>query len=505
MGRKMEIDIFISYTHRANKSLSIDQKEENGWISRFHHCLEIRLGELLGRDPVIWRDFKLQGNDKFDEEIMSRLSKAKIIVTVISPGYLNSEWCMKELREFLKAAESSSELDVENKSRIFKVVKTHVPIEEQPDEIRNLLGYNFFQLDEKDHPHELMPEEGFPNYYKFKEKLDDVAWDIHKFLKAIDKQIETGEQLSLSPPEKTVYLAETTFDLQEERENIQRSLKQDGYTILPDRQLPLLLKDGNFRDSVREYLKRCKLSIHLIGNMYGVVPEGEERSIIELQNELAMEQCKNDQLNQLIWIPPGLGKSEKDDRQEKYINDLQNDVPRDIRTDLLKTMLENFKTVIKDKLEEINNPTDKEPPSSDKPSLYLVYDGKDIYDEKDLKNVETVHNCLDKEGFNVIHSYTEGSEDQCQKIHIDRLSFCDAMMVYYNHGNEYWMEAKLNDIFKSPGYRIEKPALKASIFVTGEKTEHKERLSSFYKDKVSKNYNPFFCNALKDIVNQIRE
>jgi hypothetical protein len=67
-------------------------------------------------------------------------------------------------------------------------------------------------------------------------------------------------------------------------------LKAQSYTILPDRHLPYLFKDGNFRDSVREYLKRCKLSIHLIGNHYGLIPEGEERSIIDLQIELAAEQ-----------------------------------------------------------------------------------------------------------------------------------------------------------------------------------------------------------------------
>lgn len=495
MDSKESIDVFISYTHRDNKPLIKEQQEGEGWITRFHHYLEGRLGECLGRDPVIWRDIKLQGNDKFDEEIRAKLRKAKIIVTVISPSYLNSEWCMKELREFLKAAESSSKLDIENKSRIFKIIKTHVPLEEQPDEIRNLLGYEFFQLAEKGHPHEFIPEQGSPDYYKFRQKLNDLVWEMCELLEAIDKKIEAGEELPMSPPGKTVYLAETTHDLIEERKKIQHDLKQKGYTILPDRPLPFFLKDGNFRDSVRKDLVRCKLSIHLIGNMFGAVPEGEERSIIDLQTQLAMEQCKNNQLKQLIWIPLDLDKSKIDDRQEKYINDLQKNAPQN-EVDFLKTTLEDFKTVIEDTLEKINNPQKELPYET--PILFLVYD------KMDYKSVEIVDDCFHRKGVEVVDSLIEGSQAQCWKIHRKYLSLCDTMMVYYNHGTEYWLKNQMGFILKASGYRKNKPPLKTSIFITGEKTDHKERFHS-HKAEVIKDYNPSFCDVLDRVIDQIRK
>jgi hypothetical protein len=31
-----------------------------------HRALKIRLAQLLGEDPAIWRDPKLQGNDDFN-------------------------------------------------------------------------------------------------------------------------------------------------------------------------------------------------------------------------------------------------------------------------------------------------------------------------------------------------------------------------------------------------------------------------------------------------------
>lgn len=495
-----DIDVFISYAHKDNEALI---EGEKGWISKFHRALEVRLGQLMeDQDPKIWRDRKLQGNDEFSKEITGKLQKAKILVAIISPRYLTSEWCMKELREFIKAAENSGGINVGNKSRIFKIAKTYVPHQEHPDEIRDLLGYEFFELDkpgEKGRPHEFMLEKGSPYYYKCREKLNDVAYDICDLIKEIDDRVEP----QVNPPKKTVYLAETTSDLNEERENIRRDLKQQGYTILPDRHLPYQLKDGNFRDSVRDYLERCKLSIHLIGKQYGLIPEGEERSIIDLQNELASEQCKNSQLKRLIWMPPDL--DEIDDRQKKYITGLLKDPPRDQETDLLNNdTLEGLKTNIQDKMEEINKPPKKKITTTGPPRVYLVYDEEDLKDEKDLKSVKKVDDCLYTEGrFEVLHPLKKGSSAQCREINEDHLTLCDAMMIYYNNANEHWMQTKLNDIRKAPGYGRKKP-LKASIFITGDKTEEKESFRT-REAKVITDYNPCFCESLKEIIDQIQE
>ena len=55
-------DILISYAHIDDESLMEGQK---GWIEEFHRSLDIRLSQLLGEKPKIWRDLKLQGNDFF--------------------------------------------------------------------------------------------------------------------------------------------------------------------------------------------------------------------------------------------------------------------------------------------------------------------------------------------------------------------------------------------------------------------------------------------------------
>ncbi|MEO0394785.1 MAG: hypothetical protein AAF243_02220 [Cyanobacteria bacterium P01_A01_bin.137] len=49
-------DLFISYAHIDNQSLIPDQE---GWISTFHKALAIRLSQIRGTPPQIWRDRKL--------------------------------------------------------------------------------------------------------------------------------------------------------------------------------------------------------------------------------------------------------------------------------------------------------------------------------------------------------------------------------------------------------------------------------------------------------------
>ena len=64
-----EMDVFISYAHIDNLPL---REGESGWIASFHKALEVRLAQLLGEKPRIWRDQKLQGNDFFGDEIVKQ-------------------------------------------------------------------------------------------------------------------------------------------------------------------------------------------------------------------------------------------------------------------------------------------------------------------------------------------------------------------------------------------------------------------------------------------------
>jgi hypothetical protein len=69
-------DAFISYAHLDNVELVEGRK---GWVANLHRALEVRVAQLLGKTPHIWRDQKLTGNDLFAESIVERLSRVAIL------------------------------------------------------------------------------------------------------------------------------------------------------------------------------------------------------------------------------------------------------------------------------------------------------------------------------------------------------------------------------------------------------------------------------------------
>src|SRR5678816_4608461 len=139
-----ETDAFISYAHLDNAELIEGRK---GWVANLHRALEIRVGQLLGKTPHIWRDPKLQGNDFFAETLVDRLARVAVLIAVVSPRYIRSEWTRKELEAFWKAAETQGGVRFADKARIFKVLKTPVPVANQQPELQGLLGYEFFRVD----------------------------------------------------------------------------------------------------------------------------------------------------------------------------------------------------------------------------------------------------------------------------------------------------------------------------------------------------------------------
>jgi hypothetical protein len=195
---------FISYSHIDNQPLPA---EPAGWVTIFHAALEQFLSRFLGGKASIWRDEKLRGNDDFSEEILAQLPTAAALVMVLTPRYLNSEWCTRELNAFCEAVRAAKGPGDDSKSRIFKVIKTPVQNEAAlPQEVSRVLGYEFFKFDDERTPRELDPVFGAQERQEFLRKVNKLAWDI-KVL--IERQLGAPQSASASAQTRpVVYLAE---------------------------------------------------------------------------------------------------------------------------------------------------------------------------------------------------------------------------------------------------------------------------------------------------------
>ena len=123
--------VFISYCHD-------DNEEEFGdrWVEEFDRLLGIRLGKILGRgnEPEIWRDRELQGNQDFADKLVVELKKASILISVLTPSYVASKWCIREVDEFVAAAEKEGGLKIgDSQKRVFAVEKTPVHRSRHPE------------------------------------------------------------------------------------------------------------------------------------------------------------------------------------------------------------------------------------------------------------------------------------------------------------------------------------------------------------------------------------
>lgn len=459
-------DAFISYSHVDNAELV---EGHRGWVSNLHRALELRVGQLLGKPPHIWRDPKLKGNDFFEMTLVERLRRVAALVPVISPRYVRSEWTLKELAEFCQAAREQGGIRFQDKVRVFKVLKTPVPLELHPPELQPLLGYEFFKIDaETGRVRELDEIFGPEAQREFWLKLDDLAHDICCLLEMLE-QSETALAKGPTQQAPTVFLAETTSDLTEQRQALRRELQQHGYTVLPARQLPAV--SSELKTAVREDLQRSQLSIHLIGKNYSLVPEGSTDSLLEIQNDLAIEKQERSGLARLLWIPPNLQM--EDERQRKVIQHFRSDSRTLNGADLLETFFEDLRTVVHDRLKQIEKQGRDTRSGSIQPrEVRQVYM---IYDRRDEEQVTAWADFLFEKGLEVVRPVFEGDEAEIRDYHDENLRTCDAALIFYGAANECWLRRKLRELQKSAGYGRSKPAPVVSIALTAPRTNDKER------------------------------
>jgi hypothetical protein len=387
-------------------------------------------------------------------------------VSIISPRYVKSEWCLRELETFLKGAESRGGVRVGDKGRVFKVLKTLVPRETQPPPLNALLGYEFYRVDAATgKPNEFRIEFGPEARQSYLAKLYDLAHEIAEFLKSLAKPEGTQAQPAIKAP---IFLAVTSTDMRDGRNRIKGELRQLGHPVLPDQALPF--DASTLQKAVQADLERCALAVHLVGEHYGFVPELDERSVVHLQNDIAAAYSREHGLPRLIWMPPGL--TPKDKRQQTFIEYLENDAEAQRGADVLRTSLEELKTIIQEKLTVKQQPKSNSMEETDLTHIYLVCD------KCDLEASTPLADYLYGLGFEVILPVFEGEVAAVREDHTDKLLSSDAILIYFGTATELWLSSKLRDLRKLPGYGEFKPKLATAIYAGLPATDQKERLKS---------------------------
>jgi hypothetical protein len=524
-----EHDIFISYGR-------IDDEDPagaiKGWIDLLVERLPSVIAGNLGYKPKIWRDKRsLRGNDLLRAAIEDGASLALLFVAIVSPRYVQSQWCRIELERFCQTVPPVGAPS--HSSRIFKVIKTPPLLlklaEREPEPLRDLIGYSFYEM-EGDMPSEFSPDIAPSKDQRYWNALRRLAWDISNMLVALKQEPQLSQSTAptvptnvtsrpisavvppaVTPPKPTslggtgvtgaklVYLAETTSDLTKQRELVRDELRQRGYGVLPEQKLPLDSQDI-LAQAVRADLARCALSVHFVGARYGLTPEDDPRSIVCIQEALAAERAKTDAaFQQLLWMPPGLATPAleiRDERQKSFINQLQTRVTAGV--ELLQTGVEDLKTRIIEKL----NPTVKTPARPDRHSkLKQVYL---ICENRDRGSVRPIKEYLFKEDLEVITWLDKGIADELMEYHRKNLRECDAALIYFGSGDEPWVRKNLEDLEKAYGYGREEDWSARAVYVGSPQNEQKEDFLTHMVPYVIRNFSSFDPTDLRDFVRAVR-
>ncbi|MCU0356888.1 MAG: hypothetical protein MUE95_04860 [Cyclobacteriaceae bacterium] len=431
---KSDIDVLIIFSDKDNE----EHQGNAGWVSQFRRFLELMLTQILGGKPNILL------KSEFDSLTSPNMDNAASLVCIISEDFARSGRCLDNLEAFYQAAEKSGK----NRGRVFKVFKTPLATMEQPPRLRDLIGYEMYQLDT-----ETGEVRDYENYFSLEAekqywmKMVDLAYDIFETLMNLKGKGSRQEVRNIFK-RKIIYLAETGHDLSVQRNIIKRELQRHGYIVLPNQTLPANYAD--FEKVVRRDMEEANLSIHLIGSAYGEIPDGTDRSIVDIQHQLAAEKSNRVDksiFTRLIWISPTL--SNASEKQNAFIDNLKRDSEAQESAEVLQTPLEDFKNIIREEL--LESPDKKMLDETGGRSIYLVHD------RIDADTVKPIITELENHGYRVLTPAFEGELMEVRQQHINNLRTFDSAIIFKGKVNDQWVRMKVLDLLKAPGIGRNKP------------------------------------------------
>jgi len=247
-----------------------------------------------------------------------------------------------------------------------------------------------------------------------------------------------------------IYVAQTSTDQNHNRETIVRELEHLGFEVLPKATFPKNMLQ--FSDLVHSNLRQCFISVHLIGNYYAPLLESIDVSGIELQNDIFHEVAaelkrENKTIKRFVWIAPDF--KPKSEKQKLYVESFKRNIELLKNTEIIQTPIEIFKNIVRTKIVDILSPKQQLTADSVKNKEKQVYL---ITNDQGNDNYNAIKSQLQKNKIQVLESTNKENKIDLIKEHYFNLINCDALFIDYSVDNNQWLNSKLSDVLKSPGF-----------------------------------------------------
>lgn len=357
-----DYDIHISYRYNDNKY--------DGWVTEFVEKLRLELSATLKDKVTIYFD-KRPEEQRYVQSDTPKI-KSLIFIPVISLTYcdINAPVWENEFRIFQQEIQNDGVgglVRLHNGISVsrFLPVKIH---DIEPEDVRlleaelagALRSIEFIYREEGvNRPLRPLDDEKLANPLRpmYRNQINKLANAIKEIITGIklaqrggaDETVSTeptARQIvpnvittSLTPAIKVqvinrqrpnIYLAWTSGDLKESREEMAIILQKAGFNVLPAVDCPA--DDESFKSKVEEELKKCVCSLHMLGSEFGRRFElNEDVSFPQhqfMEAKKRIEETGNN-FNVFVWQIPESSRSIKPSQQE-FIKYIRNNITRNM-------------------------------------------------------------------------------------------------------------------------------------------------------------------------------
>ncbi len=471
-----QYDIFVSYRHNDNKY--------DGWVTEFVEKLSQELDATVKDKISIYFDKNpyegLQETHHVDQSIHNKI-KSLIFIPIISQTYCDTaSFAWKQ--EF-KVFKTESENDPIGRlvklpngnvgSRILPVKIHEIEIEDTKlleMELDGALRSIDFIYRDAGVNRPLRPvDDGISNtggrilYRNQINKLANAIKEIIQGLKLKERgtpiapshQNITARQIipttfttSLPSAIKVqvidrqrpnVYLAWTSSDLKEQREEMAIVLQKAGFNVLPSTDCPA--EDEMFKAKVAAEMERCNCSLHMLSGEFGRRFEADEEmsfpryQFLEAKKKL---DAAVDGFNSFIWLYPE-AKAEVKPSQQDFIKYIRNNITRNM-------MFSNSQGAMQlvDDIRVVMMKND-----------VAVYDSKDtdiffIFNQQDEADAKIITDRLSLEYPVEILNIMPDGEDQYREMSTQQIPKSKLAVVYFKYAAD-WALPFIKQIWKQVG------------------------------------------------------
>lgn len=290
-------DVFISYAHADDQSLS---ERAKGWVTEFADRLQTAVRMKEGGSRIkVWMDQRLEPQKAVDAALATRVTASACFVAIMSPRYLESDWCRKELDTFVTRVGRGTSGD-----RVF--LAEFLPTERSAwhPAIQSISPVQFWSQP-FDQPAAMTlgwPSPDPTSDRPYWNTLNELAHFLAQQVKALG-----ATPARATPTKARVWIADPTDNVLDRWDSLASALRQEGCEVLPSTPGAYPVSpEQDFSTALEADLSQAQLLVQLLGPHPGRRPPWAAASFTRLQAEAARAQAASRGVAHLTWRTPDI-------------------------------------------------------------------------------------------------------------------------------------------------------------------------------------------------------